>query len=173
MPAPQALQTIGGRFRVVSTLGHGAAGIVYLVEDTYDGRRVALKLLQPQGQNRVRAFLRFKREFSAIAKLSHPHCITVYEMGEQDGQLFYTMEYIQGRLVARDLRNLPLDDLLTVILQVLAALDHVHNHGIVHRDLKPQNILLARGDSGLIAKLADFGVASSSEEENTVLSQAG
>src|SRR5262249_17290091 len=99
----------------------------------------------------------FLREIKLAARLQHPHILPVFDSGEADGRLWYTMPYVDGESVRRRLRDegtLELDDALRIARQVADALDHAHRHGVVHRDVNPENILLAESH----AWLADFGI---------------
>src|SRR5579883_2109721 len=87
---------IDGRYRVLRPLGQGGMGVVYLAEDLQKQRPCAVKLLPARGLKQRRDLLRLRREFAAIARLSHPNCIGVYELGEYEGQPYYTMEYVAG-----------------------------------------------------------------------------
>src|SRR5215210_1068766 len=144
---------------------------VLLARDTALGRRVALKVLAPQLAADPIFVERFRREASAIASLTHPNVIVVYDHGVADGQPFIAMEYVPGRTlkqVVTDSGPLPADVAIGYAGQALDGLAAAHAVGIVHRDVKPQN-LIVRDDGAL--KVADFGVARSAEE--SVLTQHG
>jgi eukaryotic-like serine/threonine-protein kinase len=146
------------RYQVQRELGRGGMATVYLAHDSRQDRPVALKVIHPE----LVASLgpeRFLREIKLTAKLRHPHILPLFDSGETaQGQLWYTMPYIEGEsLRQRLLRrlSLPLDEAVRITCDVLAALDHAHAQGVVHRDIKPENILL----EGNEAILADFGIA--------------
>ena len=156
-----------GPYEIVAPLGSGGMGEVYRARDTRLDRTVAIKILpetlaaDPQFRDR------FEREAKAIAALTHPHICTLYDVGRQEassgsGQAvdYLVMEYLEGETVAARLEKgaLPLDQALTIAIQMADALDKAHRAGIVHRDLKPGNIMLTK--SG--AKLLDFGLAKTS-----------
>src|SRR5271168_4007125 len=131
---------------------------VYLARDVKHQRQIALKVLNPD----LAATLgpeRFRREITTAAKLQHPHILSVFDSGETpDGQLWFTMPYIEGESLRdrlRRQRQLPLDDALRITREVALALDYAHRHGVIHRDIKPENILLVDGQ----AMIADFGIA--------------
>jgi predicted ATPase len=147
-----------GHFKLVSLLGSGGMGEVYLAEDSELGRKVALKLLPAeftQDKDRAR---RFKQEARAASALNHPNIITVYEIGETGGAHFIVTEFIDGQTLRQRLARGPmkLAEAIEIATQATAALDPAHKAGIVHRDIKPENIMV-RGD-GLV-KVLDFGLA--------------
>jgi TolB-like protein len=130
---------------------------VYLAMDVRHDRLIALKVLHPN----LAASLgpeRFEREIRLTARLDHPHILPVLDSGDTDGQLWYTMPYVEGESLRDRLRRevqLPVDAAIRIGSEVADALDYAHRHGVVHRDIKPENILLSDGH----ARVADFGVA--------------
>ncbi len=152
---------IGGSFskyRIVSKIGAGGMGEVYLAEDSELGRQAALKVLLTEiagDEDRVRRFI---QEAKAASALNHPNILTVYEIGEFDGSRYIATELIKGETLRDRLRGEPmtLREVLDVAMQVAAALNAAHNAGIVHRDIKPENIMLR--DDGIV-KVLDFGLA--------------
>jgi serine/threonine protein kinase len=135
---------------------------VYLAVDPSFRREVAIKVLPPQYLENAVLRTRFEREARAIATIEHPAIVPVYDFGEQDGQLFLVMRYMQGGSLATRMRRgrLSLDFTVQLISQLAPALDAVHTRGIIHRDLKPANILFDRFDN---PALSDFGIAQLSE----------
>jgi Tol biopolymer transport system component len=131
-------------------------GEVYLATDTRLDRRVAIKKLRLDDDS-PRHRQRFEREARAVSQLSHPHICALYDVGDEQGQPFLVMEYVEGETLARRLRRgpLPWHEVLRYAIEIVDALDHAHGAGVVHRDLKPSNIMLTR--SGV--KLLDFGLA--------------
>ncbi len=151
------------QYRVVSLLGSGGMGEVYLAEDTRLLRKVALKILPPSSADE-RSRKRLLREAQVAATLDHPNICTVYDVGEADGIGFIAMQYIEGQTLAERLARGPLDrpSALAIAAQVAAALAAAHRGGILHRDIKPQNIMLTAGNQ---VKVLDFGLANAATTE--------
>jgi len=150
-------QTIS-HYKVLSKLGEGGMGVVYKAEDLKLHRFVALKFLHPDLTRDDEAKARFIHEAEAAATLNHPHICTIYEIDEHDGQSFIAMEFIEGEGLKDRIQKgpLPIDDLLSLTIQIGEGLHEAHEKGIVHRDIKPGNIMLtSRGQ----AKILDFGLA--------------
>ena len=144
-------------YKIISKLGQGGFGEVYLAEDSRLDRKVALKILPQHLSERAELRERFEREARAVSSLNHPHICTLYDIGEQDGIHYLVMEHLVGETLEARLAKgaLPLDQTLEYAIQIADALDKAHRQGVVHRDLKPANIMLVK--SG--AKLLDFGLA--------------
>src|ERR1700761_6740465 len=125
-----------GRYRVTGELGRGGMGVVYQGEDRLIGRRVAIKTLtEVTPELRERFYLEAR---SGI--LSHPNIVTVYELGEQDGNPFIAMEFLAGESLDKILRSrgrLPVLETLAIVEQICAGLGYAHQHGLLHRDVKP------------------------------------
>src|SRR5216684_905100 len=139
-------------------------GVVYRAEDTTLGRTVALKFLSPQVAQDPKRVERFRDEARTASSLNHPNICTIYEVGEQDGEMFIAMEYVEGRPLSEFLREkgMAVETVLRYGRQICAALEHAHEHGIVHRDLKPVNVVVTpNGD----AKILDFGLAKRTDPE--------
>ncbi len=147
-----------GHYRILSQIGAGGMGEVYLAEDTRLERRVALKILPPEFAEDKDRMNRFVREAKSASALNHPNIITIYEIGETDSTRFIAAEYIEGETISRRLEREPpdLETTLDVAIQIASALDAAHRAGILHRDIKPDNIMI-RPD-GLV-KILDFGIA--------------
>ena len=145
-----------GHYAIGPKLGEGGMGVVYAARDERLQRAVALKTMtSARGDDTARR--RFWREARAAARVNHPHVCQIYEIGEDDGELFIAMELLQGEVLAERLRRgaLSVPEAVTVALEMLAALSALHAQGVIHRDLKPSNVFLtAHG-----VKLLDFGLA--------------
>jgi serine/threonine protein kinase len=150
-------QTLG-HFRILSLLGKGGMGEVYLAEDLKLHRKVALKLLPSEFTEHETRLRRFEQEARAASALNHPNIITIYEIGEANQTHFIATEYIEGQTLRGLLKQgaAPLKTVLDVAVQVASALSAAHEAGILHRDIKPENIM--RRPDGLV-KVLDFGLA--------------
>jgi serine/threonine-protein kinase len=149
--------SLADRYRIERELGHGGMATVYLAHDLKHDRPVALKVLRPD-LAQVLGAERFLREIRLCGRLQHPHIVVVHDSGDADGQLWFTMPFIEGEtLRSRLLREgqLPIADALRITREVADALHYAHQQGVIHRDIKPENILL----SGPHALVADFGIA--------------
>ena len=146
-----------GPYQIDAPLGAGGMGEVYRARDTRLDRTVAIKVLPEHVAADPDLKQRFEREARTVAALNHPHICTLHDIGSQDGIDFLVMEYLDGETLAQRLEKgaLPLDQALTIAIEIADALDKAHRQGIVHRDLKPGNIMLTKGG----AKLLDFGLA--------------
>src|SRR5918997_1623244 len=147
-------QTIG-KYRVVSPLGSGGFGTVYLAEDTWIDKKVALKVPHRQTLD----FSELLREPRLLASLSHPNVVTVLTAERQDNIFFIVMEYVPGDTLEAIIERegaLDLARVLDYTCQICNAIDHAHRHGVIHRDLRPGNVLVTEHG---IAKVADFGTS--------------
>jgi eukaryotic-like serine/threonine-protein kinase len=156
----KAIPTRIGKYEVMKSLGKGAMGEVLLARDTMLERDVALKVMVAAIADDPELKKRFEREAKAVAKMTHPNVVMVFDLGyHSDGSPFLAMELLKGNDLQKAIRTpppMPLERKITIILQVLAGLSHAHQAGIVHRDIKPANVFL--NDDGTV-KIMDFGVA--------------
>jgi tRNA A-37 threonylcarbamoyl transferase component Bud32 len=151
---------VAGRYEIKGPLGKGAMGQVYLARDTMLDRDVALKVMVSHIADDPELKARFEREAKAVAKMTHPNVVNVYDRGEHtDGSPWIVMELLKGQDLHKRMRQAPpltLEDKVGIIGQVLKGLGHAHKAGVFHRDIKPANIWIQ--DDGAV-KLMDFGVA--------------
>ena len=144
-----------GKYKILSALGSGGFGTVYLAEDTWIDKKVALKVPHRQ----TTAFAELLKEPGLLASLSHPNIVTVLTAERQEGVFFIVMEYVAGEtlenIIARE-GALEMTRALDFTCQICNAVDHAHRQGVLHRDLRPANIMVA--DNGLV-KVADFGTS--------------
>ena len=156
-----------GAYKVLSQLGEGGMGEVYLAEDTRLGRKVALKFLSQDliGDNWAKRQL--IKEAQAVAPLGHPNICTVYGIEEHENRHFIVMQYIEGETLAQMIRSKTLESnqILPLAQQIVAAIDEAHAHGIIHRDIKPGNIMVTT--SGQV-KVLDFGLAKIVRKKQTL-----
>ncbi|MHC1742534.1 MAG: protein kinase [Syntrophobacteraceae bacterium] len=161
-----------GRYRIVKELGKGSMGVVYQAHDPQIDRSVALKVLRPDRVTSETFRHRFLKEARAVGRLSHTNIVVVYDIGEDHGTVYISMEFLEGK---------PLSDLVQqekfteaeaveVGIQVADALDYAHRKGIVHRDIKPSNIIIQPDGQ---VKITDFGIAHIDDPEATQQTQAG
>src|SRR5688572_10226154 len=162
-PKPVVVKELSGRigkYDILRPLGKGAMGMVYLAHDTVLERDVALKVMVSQIADDPELIQRFSREAKAVAKMTHPNVVTVFDLGTHtDGSPYIAMELLKGQDLQKAMRTPPpmtLDRKVSIIVQVLAGLAHAHQAGIVHRDIKPANIFINQDGT---VKIMDFGVA--------------
>ena len=152
-------QKINERYEIIKTIGEGGMANVYLANDSILERDVAIKVLRGDLSNDEKFIRRFKREALSVSNLSHPNIVEVYDVGEEDGNYYIVMEYIDGKTLKQQLQkrgSLTLTEVIDIMSQLTDGLSHAHDAYIIHRDIKPQNIMIQ--DNGLI-KITDFGIA--------------
>ena len=155
----QPLSQVLGHFRILSQLGKGGMGEVWLAEDLRLRRKVALKLLPSSFTKDADRLRRFEQEACAASALNHPNILTIHEIGETDGTPFMAAEFIEGETLRERITGAPMKigQVLDVAEQVASALAAAHEVGIIHRDIKPENIMVRRD---ALVKVLDFGIAS-------------
>ncbi|MCA1791670.1 MAG: serine/threonine protein kinase, partial [Thioalkalivibrio sp.] len=154
--AERLSQALAGRYTVVRKIGQGGMATVFLAHDDRVHRSVAIKVLTPELYHGVNPD-RFVSEIRTAANLQHPHILPLFETGEADGLLYYTMPYVDGMNLRERVEQGPLEigEALAILREVGSGLEHAHEQGLIHRDVKPANVLLTSGH----AFLADFGLA--------------
>ncbi len=148
-----------GKCRLISLIGKGGMGSVYLAEHLFLKRRVAIKILSRDLSSDPEELARFEKEAIAAARLDHENIVTIHDVDEENGRLFIVMEYVDGEDLDLYLRRkgaLPVRRATEIVREVTRALEHAHAAGVVHRDIKPGNVLI--GKKGEV-KITDFGLA--------------
>ena len=156
-PIERVQRALGGAYLIERELGGGTAARVFVARDTTLGRRVVVKVLNPDFAAGVSG-ARFEREIALAARLQHPHLVPLLSAAVAASHAYYTMPFVEGESLRARLRRegaLPLDDAVRLLRELADALAYAHGEGVMHRDLKPDNVLLSHGH----AVVADFGVA--------------
>ena len=152
-------QKVNDRYEIVKTIGEGGMANVYLANDTILDRKVAIKVLRGDLSQDDKFIRRFQREALSVSNLSHPNIVEVYDVGEEDGNHYIVMEYIEGKTLKQLLKkreSLTLTEVIDIMTQLTDGIAHAHESYIIHRDIKPQNIMIE--DDGRV-KITDFGIA--------------
>lgn len=152
-------QYINDRYEIEKLIGEGGMANVYLAQDKILDRKVAVKVLRGDLANDEKFVRRFQREALAASSLSHPNIVEIYDVGEDEGNFYIVMEFIEGKTLKQLIKKrgvLSLSETIDIMLQLLEALAQAHDSYIIHRDIKPQNIMIK--ESGLV-KITDFGIA--------------
>ena len=152
-------QKVNDRYEIVKNIGEGGMANVYLANDTILDRKVAIKVLRGDLSSDDKFIRRFEREALSVSNLSHPNIVEVYDVGEEDGNHYIVMEYIEGKTLKQLLKKretLTLTEVIDIMTQLTDGISHAHESYIIHRDIKPQNIMIE--DDGRI-KITDFGIA--------------
>jgi serine/threonine protein kinase len=162
---------VSGEYDIERELGHGGMGVVYLARQRSLDRRVALKVLRPGERVFGPIVKRFLDEARHLAQLRHPNIVSIHDVGEVDGEPYFTMDFIDGETLSSVIARgkLPPTRALEVLKQIAAAIQHAHRNGIIHRDLKPGNVLLDHCGQVFVT---DFGLARNVTEESN-LTQSG
>lgn len=157
-PAPAELASYFPQFEILELLGRGGMGAVYKAKQRQLDRLVALKILPPSAENDPQFAERFQREARALARLNHPHIVTVHDFGQSEGLYYLVMEYVDGANLRGLMRSggLTAEQALAIVPRICDALQYAHDEGVVHRDIKPENVLI---DKKGRVKIADFGLA--------------
>ena len=166
------------RYEILSKLGQGGVGVVYVAEQAMIGRRVALKVLRMEMVRDKSAVQRFLVEAKAIGSLNSPHTITLHDFGvTREGLLYYTMELLEGDPLSKIIRRegaMEYRGASELILQALDSLEDAHEHGILHRDLKPDNLFVEVEDGREILRILDFGIAKLMDDKSMgTITQSG
>ena len=154
-------QVINERYEILKSIGEGGMANVYLAHDKILDRDVAIKVLRGDLENNEKFIRRFQREAKSVSDLSHPNIVEVYDVGEEDGQHYIVMEYIDGKTLKQLIQKrgaLTVPEVIDIMAQLTDGLAQAHDAYIIHRDIKPQNIMIL--DNGMI-KITDFGIAMS------------
>jgi serine/threonine-protein kinase len=161
-----------GKYDIVRALGRGSMGEVYLAKDRMLGREVAIKTIRTDSAFGAEAWSRFQREAQIVGAMSHPHIVTIFDFGEDEGVHYLVMEFVPGRDLEALLpgQQKPKGELVELLAQACEGLGYAHAKGVIHRDLKPANILVRNDGGRWTAKLTDFGVA---QVEQSQLTQEG
>lgn len=147
------------RYQIIRTIGQGGMADVYLARDIILNREVAIKILRGELNEDAVSLIRFRREAQAISNLSHPNIVEIYDVGEEGGRQYIVMEYINGKTLKKLLSErgaLYKEEAVSIMKQLISAVDAACKAGIIHRDIKPQNVLIK--DDGTV-KITDFGIA--------------
>ncbi|HTS88545.1 MAG TPA: protein kinase [Gemmatimonadales bacterium] len=173
--APRLAEALGGAFTVEGEIGRGGMGVVYRARDERLKRRVAIKVLPPELAFQAEIRARFTREAETAARLSHPHIVPIYTVGEGSGLVYFVMGYVDGESLAARLKRrgkLPVEECRRIMKEVADALSAAHALSVIHRDIKPDNILLDGTRSRVM--VTDFGIAKAmSAGSGATLTSAG
>ena len=161
-----------GKYDVLDVLGRGGMGVVYRARDSRLGRIVAIKMLTEGFSGNAEMLQRFYREASQTGALRHNNIVIVYDAGDQDGEPYIVMEYVEGEPLDKAIKRqrLQLEHALSVVEQICLALAYAHRNGVIHRDIKPANVIV-RADGSV--KLLDFGIARDETRVDTSITSTG
>jgi len=158
---------LSDRYELVSELGRGGMGVVYLARDPRLNREVAVKILPPALLTPA-SEQRFQREAELVAQMDHPAIVPIYDIGQHEGSFYFLMPVVRGTNLRQFLRERPrsLGEIIEIVTQVADALDYSHGRGIIHRDIKPENIMVTQEEGSLRARVMDFGLAKAASEHH-------
>ena len=159
-----------GPYEILSPLGAGGMGVVYLARDTRLDRDVAIKALPEHLAQDPERLARFEREAKTLAQLNHPNVAGIYGVEEHQGARYLVLEYVEGETLAERLDRgaLPVDEALEIAVQIGAGVEAAHEAGVIHRDLKPGNVIVTPEGK---AKVLDFGLARTQEASSSSTQQ--
>ncbi len=161
-------------YKIISLLGEGGMGSVYLAEHTQVNRKAAIKILLPQHLKNTEIKNRFKNEASLLAELNHPNIVNLYDFAEDESGLYLIMEFVEGTPLDEYILNvsgaIPSERSIPIMTKVLSAFSYAHSKGIIHRDIKPSNIIIGKNDE---IKVLDFGIAKILDSANKNLTKTG
>jgi serine/threonine-protein kinase len=161
-----------GRYQIIKEVGRGSMGIVYQARDPNIDRLVAVKVLRHDRITTDSFVKRFLKEAKVIGRLSHPHIVTIHDVGEDQGTVYIAMEFLEGISLSEIIQDRCLDakEVIDFGTQIAETLDYAHRKGVIHRDIKPSNIV-AEPDGQI--KITDFGIARIEDSSATLQTQAG
>ena len=152
------IDKVVSHYKIISQVGQGGMGVLYLAKDLELNRKAVLKFLPPDMMNDPETNLRFKREAQSAGSLSHPNIVTIYDVGVHENKTFIAMEYVEGKTLRELIKSdeLTIERITDISVQICEGLNEAHSKGITHRDIKPENILI--DEKGKV-KIVDFGLA--------------
>src|ERR1700689_131841 len=156
---PPNIPKKGGKYAVLDVVGRGGMGVVYKATDPGIGRLVAIKMMTVGYADDSELLKPFYREGQAAGKLQHPNIVTIYDLGDEDGNPYMVMEFLEGESLDSMIasrRVVSLEQKLHIAIQVCNALNYAHQHGVIHRDIKPANVMVIKD---FTIKIVDFGIA--------------
>ncbi|UCD58105.1 MAG: serine/threonine protein kinase, partial [Candidatus Hydrogenedentota bacterium] len=157
-----------GNYEIESLLGRGGMGVVYKVRQISLDRPVALKILPPALSSDASFVKRFRREARAVAKLDHSNIVQIFDIAEEEGLHFFSMQYVEGTTldaVLKEKGRLNVGEAIRIIIQAAQGIEHAHKNNIIHRDVKPSNIIV---DNFGNVKVMDFGLARAADDRSKV-----
>lgn len=167
------IENLNSNYKVEKKLGSGGMGEVYLALDKRLDRYVAVKMLKFSNislDERDEFILRFQTEAKAIARLSHPNIVGIYDIGSENNAYYMIMEYLEGQNLSDIIKNakqrIPLNLVASIGFQIASALEYAHENNIIHRDIKPDNVILSKKG---VVKVTDFGIAKLGQDKSKLM----